>query len=294
MRTPTPGLGLFLSTAALSLLTTPAHATFGDTPGVRALGMGGALRAAATGDAGPALNPSGMALVHTYVAEAAYQYARLDAAHTTHFSIVDSTSASTIAGGLYYTYLTATPGPGVKRSGHEAGVSLALPMGERFSLGGTMKYASATAASGQDTKGFTFDAGATLRPASMLSFGVVGYNLKNLQDPRFAQAVGGGLALNPVSDFLVAVDIVQELSTPPAGRDKAFSLMAGAEYVFAKAASLRAGGGRDGWRQSEYVSGGLSLLSEIGALDISVGHDLSGSRQETFLGVSARLFVPSP
>jgi hypothetical protein len=69
--------------------------------------------------------------------------------------------------------------------------------------------------------------------------------------------------------------------------------MGGGEYL-ARTLAARLGGGRDGLNKNGYLSGGLSFVSGVGALDISLRQDVSGDRKGTFVGASGRLFVPSP
>src|SRR5882724_7105927 len=152
--------------------------------GTRALGMGGGMRAAASAGTGPLQNPSGMSLVPTYNIEADYFYARVRSGQLFHASVVDSTSAYKLAGGLYYTYHFDSPDrPMPSAHGHEGGLALSLPFGDHVAIGATVKYlhlsgVEATADGGSG--GVTFDAGVTVRPGGPLSIGVVGSNLRRL------------------------------------------------------------------------------------------------------------------
>ena len=101
-------------------------------PGARPLGAGGALRAIATGDAGPQLNPSGMSLLRAFHVESAYQYGKATDSHDARISAVDSTSAFNLGGALSYAYHRASAG-GVTQSGHLVGVSLSFPLPTRSS-----------------------------------------------------------------------------------------------------------------------------------------------------------------
>src|SRR3954462_15553412 len=96
-----------LSCAAAITLVSPAWAATPPVPGTRSLGLGGALRGAATGDTGLTLHPSGMSLMRAYVIEAAYARDSFGSSKTNlgRLSIVDSTSAFNLAGGVYYQYL---------------------------------------------------------------------------------------------------------------------------------------------------------------------------------------------
>jgi hypothetical protein len=253
------------------------------------------MRAAAAGDAGPMLNPSGISLVRAYTAEGNYQYGSRDSTHDAHVSLVDSTSGFNLGGALFYTFHSASPS-GASQTGHLGGASLSFPLGDVVFLGGTAKYLHlSTEASGTtDTKkGFTFDAGLTFRPAQFLALAVVGYNLTNPETSFAPQALGGGVSLSLVPGLLLVMDSVLERVSGDPTRSKAYYIMGGGEYL-AKTLAARLGGGRDGLKQNGYLSGGVSFVSGIGALDVSMRQDISGDRKGTFVGVSARLFVPSP
>src|SRR5262244_3539428 len=108
--------------APLGVWPTPARADE-ELGSARALGMGDALRAAATGSAAVHLNPSGLTLIPNFV----------------EVSVADSIT-SRVAAAVYFDYESADvkDGSGAKlgdRSGWESGVALALPLTEWLSLG---------------------------------------------------------------------------------------------------------------------------------------------------------------
>jgi len=288
---------LIAATAALALaiwLDAPAWADGTALPGTCALGTGGAMRATATGDAGPMLNPSGISLLRAYTVEGAYQYGSRDSANDVHVSLVDSTSGFNLGGALFYTFHTASPTGGTQ-IGHEGGLSLSFPLGDVVFLGGTAKYMYfSTEASGTTDKktGFTFDAGLTIRPIQFLSLAVVGYNLTNPETSFAPEALGGGVSVSPLPGFLLLLDSVLERVSGDPTRSKAYYMMGGGEYL-GKTMAIRLGGGSDGLHKNGYLSGGLSFVSGVGALDISMRQDISGDNKGTFVGVSARLFVPT-
>ena len=296
---PMRSAALIIGMIALAL---PARSWAGwpDRVGTRALGMGGALRGAATGDAGPMLNPSGMSLARAYAVEGSYQLTNGETAHRPHVSVVDSTSGFNIAGGLYYTYLTSKPNVSSQVSGHEAGASLAVPFGQRLSVGGQLKYfrlvdeyvgEADAMRPDQRTRGFTFDLGATVRPHDVLTLGVVGYNLADKSAPAAPLAVGFGAGLMPLPGLLLGADAVIDFTTYDDTRGNLTSYMGGAEYSTTNGLALRAGGGRNGQRASSYVSGGVSAVSEMAALDIGFSRDLSGTSKLTVFAISVRLFA---
>jgi hypothetical protein len=275
-------------------LAQPAFADGILFPSPRPLGTGGAMRAVATGDAGPQLNPSGISLLRAYLVEGSYQYGSTANSHDARISAVDSTSGFNIGGALYYTYHRDAPAADLTETGHLFGGSLSFPLLDKIFLGGSAKYIRFTDTAGTLHTGFTFDAGLTVRPIPQLSIGAVGYNLLDRETPWAPRAVGGGLAVLPMPMLLFVFDTVLEKVYGNSTRDQAMYYMGGGEISFSSSAAIRAGGGRDGLTKNGYISGGFSLLSaDIGALDIGLRQDLSGEKKATFFGVSARLFVPS-
>ena len=263
-------------------------------PSPRPLGTGGAMRAIATGDAGPQLNPSGISLLRAYLLEGSYQYGSAAHSQDARISAVDSTSGFNLGGALYYTYHRDSPSDGVNQTGHLFGGSLSFPVLEKLFLGGSAKYVRFTDFAGTTHKGFTFDAGLTLRPIPQLSIGAVGYNLLDRDTPWAPRAVGGGIAFMPMPSLLFVFDSVLEKVYDDSKPDQVMYYMGGGEISFSAAAAIRAGGGHDGLNRTTYVSAGLSVLSaDIGALDVGLRQDVSGQKKSTIFGVSARLFVPS-
>ncbi len=281
---------------AAGLAVAPAAHAFEELTPTQPLGMGGASRAWAVGDAGPLMNPSGMTLLKAYTIEGLYSYGTRDSDQFLHASIVDDTSSYNLAGGVYYTYHSASgtlPG-----HGHEAGLSLALPFGPFVALGGTLKYynlSGGDAPNGNDG-GVSFDLGLTVRPTELLSIGVVGANLRPLHTSQATQSIGYGVALLPTPALLLAADGLTRFTPDNLTGRKGTSAMAGATYTLAGKVAFRAGGGYDAVTRNGYGTLGFSAISEIGALDAGVRQDLfrdDGVARETVVNVSLRLFIPA-
>lgn len=274
----------------------PARA-FEGYEGTRAQAMGGATRAWAVGNTGPLLNPSGMSLVRAYNLEAAYAYSSRLGAQFLHASVVDSTSALRVAGGLYYTY-RFDERVGVAGSGHEAGGALSLPLGSYVALGGTVKWFRLV---GSDrgpelsTGGITFDGGVTVRPTQQFSLAFVAANLRNLHTSAAARQLAYGAAFLPIPELVIAVDGVTTLTADDVLGTKGTGVRGGIEFSLAQRVAFRIGGGTDPVLGVGYLSGGVSAVSEMGAIDLGVRGDLfqmrDGSSRNIFLGVSLRLFV---
>jgi hypothetical protein len=276
----------------------PARA-FEPYDGTRALAMGGASRAWAVGNTGPLLNPSGMSLVKAYNLEAAYAYTSRLSGQLLHASIVDSTSALGVAGGLYYTY-RFDERAGVSGSAHEAGGALSLPLGSYVAIGATLKWfqlkgADRGPAPGLSTGGTTFDVGVTVRPTPQFSLAVVAANLRDLHTGQVPRTVAYGAAFLPIPALVIAVDGVTSLTPDDLLGTKGTGVRGGLEWSLAQRVAIRIGGGTDAMRGVGYLSGGASVFSEVGAIDVGVRGDLfpmkDGSTKNVFLGVSLRLFV---
>jgi hypothetical protein len=183
-------------------------------------------------------------------------------------------------------------------SRHEVGLSLSFPFGDRVAVGGTARYLRLereTAGAVQEKNtGFTFDAGITVRPIDRLSFGFCGYGLKDMEDPQAPSGFGGGVALVPVPELVIAADAVLDRRTYVPGAGKAITYSGGAEYTWAAKFAVRGGGGRDGLREAGFGTLGFTALTESGAIDIGGRMDLGGSEKAYVVAASLRLFVPTP
>lgn len=250
------------------------------------------------------LNPSGMGLARAYALEARYQLTQNEASHRPHFSVVDSTSSSRLAGGLYYTYLSEKPGIS-KRSGHEGGVSLAVPLGGLVFVGGQLKYLrlitepqapplTGTKAEKDTFTGFTFDLGVTVRPLTQLSLGAVAYNLNDLKSPFAPMGGGLGASVMPIAMLTLTFDAVVDLTTYDDTKGNQTSLMGGAEFMTGNGIAVRAGGGKNAFRDAGYLAAGLSTVSELGAVDLGFSRDISGGSEFMVLAISIRLFAATP
>jgi hypothetical protein len=264
--------------------------------GTRPLAMGDAGRAWATGDSGPFLNPSGMALAKSYNVEGSYAYgSALAGTNILHASVVDSTSEINLAGGLSYTYVSDAL-DGVHGTTHEGIASLALPVGDVATIGGSLRYVYATGSAAVPSRGgFTFDVGTTIKPAEGVTLALVGVNLANVaQDGGRALAYAG--AYGPTASLLLVLDGETQIGSHVIGHGRTSGL-GGLEWTVSDRVVLRAGGGYNGPLGTWRGAAGGALLSRVGAIDVGVQGDLTTSDVQPtrayVLGVSVRLFVAS-
>jgi hypothetical protein len=291
---------LALAGLAAGMMLWPARArATDDFTGTRATSMGDAGRAYAIGDSGPMLNPSGMSLVKNFqVLEGSYGYSSRLHAHTLHASIVDNTSAWGVAGGAYYNYHDAEPGGGVTGHGHEGGLAISIPIANRVSFGGTVKYlhlAGDDAPAG-NTSGVTFDLGMTVTLMPKLSVAAVGTNLRDMHNSNATQGIGYGAAVAPIPDLVIVADGTTRLTADNHTGRKGTGFMVGGELTLAGKFQVRAGGGYDPATANGYAAAGVSAVSEIGAIDGGIREDVvihEGSRRAMIAGISLRLFIPA-
>ncbi|HWE27356.1 MAG TPA: hypothetical protein VHB97_05100, partial [Polyangia bacterium] len=218
-------VGILVSIAASS-----AYAQ-ADFPGVRALGMGEAQRATATGAEAIMLNPAGMSLQKQYVIEAMYGLRIEDVGSNVHISLADSVS-SKVAAGLFYDYINEKPKIGfdwaggtvpsdtITRSGSVVGLSLSLPLGDYFIIGATAKYLHMSTVaplpkgtvpsslSLDSINGVTFDVGLIVKLGQKFNIGVIGYNLWDHGSRESPLSLGGGLAYIPIPNLSINFDAV--------------------------------------------------------------------------------------
>ena len=161
-----------------------------------------------------------------------------------------------------------------------------------------MRLSGLEAATDGGNGGFTFDAGATVRPLNGLTIGIVGSNLRKLGLSTAPMAIGYGAALIAGTDLIAVVDGVTNLTaegqTP---LRKGTRLSAGIEATLAKKVVLRGGGGYDGITQNGFFTAGVAAISEAGSLDVGLRQDAfrnGTAARETVFGASFRLFVPQP
>jgi hypothetical protein len=262
--------------------------------------MGGASRAWAVGNTAPLINPSGMSLVKAYNLEAAYAYTSRLQGQFLHASVVDSTSALGVSGGAYYTYRFDENAAGVSGSAHEAGGALSMPLGSYVAIGATVKWFQLHGIDrgpSLSTGGVTFDGGVTLRPTQQLSLAFVAANQRNLHTGHAPRTYAYGAAFLPIQTLVIAVDGVTVLTPDDILGTKGTGVRAGAEWSLAQRVAIRLGGGTDAMRGVGFLTGGVSVFSDMGAIDIGARGDLfpmkTGSEKNLFLGVSLRLFVSS-
>jgi hypothetical protein len=296
-----------------------------DFVGARALGQGEAARATATGAEGVLLNPAGMSLLKQYVIEANYGFNVEQLGHHAHVSVVDSVT-SRVAAGLFYTFIYEQPKLGfdwaggrvestqITRTGHAAGLSLSIPLGDKFILGATIKYLhfDTTAPLPPPTvpnsltldtvNGITFDIGLLVRLGEKFRIAAIGYNLWDHGSRESPLSLGLAVAVTPVPQLSINFDAVVnftgfqsyhlDMMTNKVTLDSRVTgrLGPGLEWLIANKVPLRAGVVYDSGLPGTFLTCGLGYVSSSFGVDIGYRAKVTGGI-ENFLMVGVRLFV---
>lgn len=296
-----------LTMLCLLVLAVPrAEATEQNTP--RSLGMGGALRAAATGASGIFLNPAGITMVRAYAVEAFYDFHVQKNGHYAHSSVVDSVASKWVAAGLYYNLVVMRPdvlerSKGKEQSlsitGHETGVSLAVPLGNRFALGATVRYQFLKAKAnvvvdGEDTEvtvdkinNVGVDVGVVVVPYEGFTLGVTAMNVVPQKSIYAPLSMGMGAAYSYKTFFTAAFDVQLDFTS----RDKVVvDYHGGLEGFLAGKFAIRAGTMHRGLTQGTHVTAGFGWVSPKAGVDIFLVQQVDGGI-ETRIGFSVKVFV---
>jgi len=296
-----------------------------DFVGARALGMGEAQRAVATGASGPLLNPAGMSLLRQYVIEGIYSFNVEQLGHVAHVSVVDSVT-SRVAAGLFYTFIYAQPKVGfnwaggtvesaqLTRTGHAAGLSLSIPLGDKFIIGATAKYlhldttaplrAGTTPAnlSLDSVNGITFDIGLLVRLGEKFNIAAIGYNLWDHGSRESPLSLGLAISVIPIRSLTISFDSVINFTgytnykldamTGKVSLDSRITgrLGPGIEFLAGNKVPIRAGVVYDSGLPATFVTLGLGYVSSSFGVDLGYRTKVQGGI-ENVLALSIRLFV---
>lgn len=194
----------FVSLVVLSALLGSAGASAQDFVGTRALSLGEAYRAIATGNDAIYMNPAGIALIPRYSPELHYTFNLEKEDHQFDVSVVDSKTTQ-VAAGLAYTF----QGRELTRRltmQHTATLALAYPIFPRMlSVGVGLKYVNISdAIVGNYLNALSGDVGLLANLPGGLSLAAVGYNLIPIRstDVPISAAFAAALDLGPLSGLI--------------------------------------------------------------------------------------------
>jgi len=259
-----------------------------ETPRIAA--MAGAVRAFSNSTDALFLNPANMASTRVYHIGAFAQIWPEAKRQSYGAAIVDSGSASRIAGGAGGTWNRQEP-DGVDRTAWDLRFGLAYPFSEVFFLGGGMRYlalhqegsptglyqlrpsqASAGLPGEPIVKNITFDLGATVKPVKELAISVVAANITDPGHSFLPLLFGGGVGVG-TRDFTIEVDAIGDATTYASPTVR---VMGGGEYLLAGHVPLRLGYRYDQGMANHALTGGIGYLDAAYGVELAVQRIVDG------------------
>jgi len=269
----------------------------------RGVGMAGTGVATSSSTSGLYLNPATIAMAHLYHLNLMYQFTGEEDLHMGGLAIVDSVTSSTIAAGASLNYLRANQ----TRTDHEswdARLAIAGNFGEVFFLGMTGRYLrvehdlqggntgpngrpSLPASGSKQMNGFTFDAGAAVRIARILSIGVTGYNLSDTDSVHAPLRLGTGVGIGVLDMLLIEADLILDFSSHDKVNEE---IRGGAELLIAGRVPVRLGYVYDVLLNMNSIAAGIGYMDSAFAIDFGFQQELV-ERGRFQLAFGIRIFI---
>ncbi len=262
---------------------------YGEIETPRIAAMGGAQRAFSNSLEALFINPANMAATPLYHLGALAQIWPEANRQSYGGGAVDSiVSSARLAGGLGATW-NLQDQDGIERQWTDLRFALAFPFSQQFFLGvggrhlwlkenGDDGEIGASAASAglpdeQIVKGFSFDAGVTLKPSPEFALSLVGANLSNPGTGYQPTSVGGGVGFGN-ENLTIEGDLLSDFTT---WGETTVRAMVGGELLVADHVSLRAGYRYDQGAESHALSAGVGYIERAFDADIAVRRVVSPS-----------------
>jgi hypothetical protein len=268
----------------------------------RAVAMGGADAALGVSTAALYDNPANLTFARVYHLEALAAFAPEARRQSYGAAAVDSVlNRYRISGGFGGTWSIMDP-DGIHRQWTDLRLALAYPLGDRFSVGATVRYLrvdeaasagpfGASLASGGTSdsplfNSITLDGGVTLALSDAFRIGGV---VKNFNNPGTGVApltAGGGIGFS-AGEFAVEGDALADFTTYSSTRGR---YMLGLEYFAAEHFPLRIGYRYDEGTNTHALSGGLGYVDKQWSIEASGRHDIVGNHPATMIAIALRYF----
>lgn len=313
MRNATSRLPACLAVAAAFVAAaTPARADtssttieqgyeLGEVQHPRVMAMGGASQAWGGSTTAIFNNPANLGLFRVYHLEGLATFGP-EARRQSYGGAVTDSSTSRLSGGFGGTWSQMDP-DGIRRRWTDLRLSLAYPLGDRFSLGVTGRYvrlsqntaagplgaslASDGTADAPLVNELTFDAGAAVSITEQLRIGLTGRNLTAPGTALMPLAVAGGIGWSNQTVTL-EVDGLVDFTTRSSARGR---LMAGGEVLLADRVPLRAGYRYDDVMKTHAVTAGAGYVDRRFSLELGGRRDVVAEHPATTVSVGLRFFI---
>lgn len=279
---------------------------YGEMETARAAGMGGAVRAMATGPTALFFNPANLAAARDYRIEGLGQIWPEAKRQSYGGAVADARINPSLAGGFAANY-TLQDGDGLDRKGLDLRAGLAMPISDKFFLGAAGRYVRilqeglgplgpSYASGGRPddplVQQFSFDAGLSVRPSSTFALGLVGTNLTFPGHGFLPTTLGGGVGFGVAESLTIEGNAVADFTT----YDRtAWRAAAGAEFVAAEHFPLRLGYRFDEGQKSHALGGGVAYSDTQFGVSVSVRRTVAGDASTTVVfGLEFLLEAPAP
>jgi hypothetical protein len=269
----------------------------------RSIGMAGAMQAFGGSTTAIFVNPANLPLYRVYHLEGLAAFSP-EARRQSYGGAIADSSTSRLAGGFGGSYTSMDP-DGIKRQFADLRLTLAYPLGDRFSLGVTGRYLRVTQQTGSGPLGasyasdgepdqpvfsqFTFDAGAAVQLSENFRLAISG---RNLTAPGTALApliLAGGIGW---SNQVVTVEADSHVDFTTFGTARA-RVMVGGEVLLADKFPIRAGYRYDDGLKTHAVSLGAGYVDHKFSVDLGGRHDVAGDHPSTVISIGVRFFIDS-
>lgn len=252
------------------------------TSGTRPAGMGEAYTALADGAAGIHHNPAGIARSVMYAIDATFEYNPTGS--VLNASVSDSKTNPALGAGFSYSYFIGRD-ENEDLGGHDMRLGLAVPVvPDRVALGVSGRYLKFTDGDVEAINGFTLDAGAIVKAAEGLHFGISGQNLIDPCTKVGCELVApttitGGLAFN-TSILTVTGDVGVDVTSQD---DASLLYGIGAEFLL-QTVPLRAGFERVDSLDQSNLTFGAGWRTTAAGFDLGYKVDLQNTDNMVFIG----------
>lgn len=252
-----------LTTAALIALPVGASAQ-SEMTGIRAMGMGEAFTAGATGAGALFHNPAGMSALMMYSMEAAFMHDMSTGLNRIQASVTDGKSNERLGGGFAYTYSTSSDSANLAGfTGHDIYGGLSFPVVPNWLImGATAHYLDYSVFDDNYAQGVTLDVGALAFLGDFISLGATTRNLLEIEGANRPIETRFGLNYHAYG-FQLDFDAILHFDD-----GATFSYAAGAEFMIGNVVPVRAGYLNDRFHNDRSVSAGAGYRSSMFGGDI--------------------------
>ena len=274
--------------ATLMLMGFPSGASAQtEMTGVRAMGMGEAFTASATGTGALFHNPAGISALMMYSMEAAYVHDLSTGVNVLHASITDGKSNAWLGGGVGYSYSTSSDEAELAGfTGHDFYSALSVPAVPGWVMVGvTMHYLDYNRFDENVADGVTLDAGLLVSLGDFITFGAAGRNLIDIDGLHRTKEAKFGLSFHNYM-FSVNADTFVNFGE----EDPTVSFAAGAEVLIGSVVPVRLGYLNNRFTSHSSISTGVGYRSSLFGGDILFRQDL-GESDRRMLGLAFNLYL---